>query len=331
MNLFLDVFQFFGSILGYILWAALYLVNNFGIAIILFTIFIKLILFPFSVKQQKSMANNMRLQKKQKELREQYGNNKQKFNEEMQKLYEKEGVSPTGGCMTMIVPMLILLGIFYSVAYPLTNTLHIDAAKINEALSYITTIPGLSVTANSVYAQIELVRIFPSIADSSTITSIFSQADIANIINFSGSFSFLGMDLLTSPSSLGFFSWYMLVPVLCFVSSVGAQIVTMRINGNMGQMQGCMKIMVFVFPLFSAYIAYTVPAAVGFYWIMSSVISLLQSVVMGKFFNPVSLIAREEAQHVALLEMNEAHVPRIYAPRGSSDSEGKKNHKKKKK
>lgn len=324
----MEIFGFFGSILGYVLWAAWYFVNNFGIAIILFTIVIKLILFPFTLKQQKSMANNARMQKKQRELKEKYGTNKQKLNEEMQKLYEREGVSMTGGCVTSIIPMIIMLGIFYAVAYPLTNTLHLNADSVNQAMSYMNTIPGLNATTNTIYGQIELVRIFPNIADSDFITNLFSQADIANIVKFSGSFNFLGMDLLATPSTFGIFSWYSLVPVMCFVSSVGAQFITMKMSGSMQQQMGCMKVMVFVLPLFSAYIAYTVPAAVGFYWIMSSIISLIQGVVMGKFFNPVSVVAKAEAQHVALLELREANTPRVYAP--SSTNKGITAKKKKK-
>ena len=87
----MQIFGFLGSILGYVLWAAFYVFQNFGLAIIVFTLVIKLILFPFSVKQQKSMAGTARLQKKQKELQEKYANNKQKLQEETSKLYEKEG------------------------------------------------------------------------------------------------------------------------------------------------------------------------------------------------------------------------------------------------
>ena len=91
--------QIFGSIgwlLGYILWGAFFIFKNFGIAIIVFTIIVKAALFPFTLKQQKSMAGSARMAKKQKELREKYGNNRQKLQEEMNKLYEKEGVKPTG-------------------------------------------------------------------------------------------------------------------------------------------------------------------------------------------------------------------------------------------
>lgn len=94
-----NIFGFFGSILGYVLWAAFYFLKDFGLSIVVFTIVIRLILFPFTVKQQKSMAGTMRLQRKQKELQEKYANNKVKLQEEMNKLYEKEGVKPMGGCL----------------------------------------------------------------------------------------------------------------------------------------------------------------------------------------------------------------------------------------
>ena len=90
----MEIFNFFGSIFGYLLWAAYYLVNNFGIAIIIFTLVFKIVLFPSSVKQQKSMAANSKLQARQRALQEKYGNDKQKYNEELQKLYEKENFSP---------------------------------------------------------------------------------------------------------------------------------------------------------------------------------------------------------------------------------------------
>ena len=119
----MTIFNFFGSIFGYVLWPIFYVVQNYGIAIIIFAILAKIVLFPFSIKQQKAMANNARLQKKQKEIQEKYKNNKVKANEEMQKLYQKEGVNPSSGCLTSIVPMLVMLGIFYSISSPLTNTL----------------------------------------------------------------------------------------------------------------------------------------------------------------------------------------------------------------
>ncbi len=327
----MQIFGFFGSIMGYLLWALFYVFQNFGVSIIIFTIIIKFVLFPFSIKQQKSMANTARLQKKQKEIREKYANNKQKANEEIQKLYQKEGVSPTGGCLTSIVPMFIMLGIFYCVAYPLTNTLHIGQDIVTNATNYINTIPGFSVhsaaATGATYQEINLVR---SLADSKELIGmLFNAGDAANIEMFVNGFNFCGFNLLISPSSQGFMSIYILIPVLCFVTSVATSLITMKINGNSQTQQGCMKIMFIGLPLFSAWIAFSVPAAVGFYWICNSVFSLVQSIIMGKFYGPINLTAKGEAQHIALLEQQEAlvkyePVPAVY----QTDSKNTKKNKK---
>ena len=306
--------QIFGSIgwlLGFILWGAFYIFKNFGIAIIVFTIVVKAALFPFSLKQQKSMAGSARLSKKQKELREKYGNNREKLQEEMNKLYEKEG--------TTIIPMIILLGIFYAVAYPLTNTLHIDGAKVGEALSFANAIPGYTHTVgNATYQEISLLRIFPQIQGYLLNEGVFNAAEIASINEFANGFTIFGnVDLLIVPNQLGFWSWYLLFPVLCFVSNVGSSFIMQKINSQNQamQQQGCMKAMIYLLPLFSAWIAYSVPAAMSFYWIMSALIQLVQSIIIGKLFSPAHVIANSEARHAALMFEQEARIPAVYAPR----------------
>lgn len=324
------IFNLLGSGLGYILWAAFYVLQNFGLAIIAFTIIVKLVIFPFSVKQQKSMAGTARLSKKQRELQEKYGNNRQLLQEEMSKLYEKEGVKPMGGCLTSIIPMIILFGIFYAVAYPLTNTLHINADSVNQAVNYMSTIPGYVTNANPTYQQIALMKIFPNIVNTETIQSLFTTADIDKIHMFSNSFGLFGFDLLSVPADKGFWSWYLVFPVFCFLSNVGSQFIMQKVNDtNMGQQQGCMKIMLYVLPLFSAYIAYSVPCALAFYWIISAVISLVQSVVLAKIFSPAQLTANGEARHAALLFENEAKVKYVYAPRETAGISGTNKKKKK--
>ena len=121
----MDIFNWFGSILGYLLWFIYEIVPNYGIAILLFTLIIKILMFPFSVKQQKSMASQTKVQKKVKELQKIYANDRMKLQMETQKLYEKEGVSMTGGCLPMLIPFPIMFGLYYSVLYPLRNALHI--------------------------------------------------------------------------------------------------------------------------------------------------------------------------------------------------------------
>ena len=103
----MQIFSWIGNVFGYLLWFFYEFTKNYGVSIILFTIVLKIIMFPFSIKQQKSMAKNTRLQGKQKEIQKKYGDNKQKMSEEMQKLYQQEGVNPMGGCLTSIIPLII--------------------------------------------------------------------------------------------------------------------------------------------------------------------------------------------------------------------------------
>ena len=163
----MQILNFFGGLLGYILWFFYIIVRNYGVAIILFTVVVKCLLFPFSIKQQKSMAAQSKMAAKQKELQARYGNDKMKYNEELQKLYEKEGISPMGGCLTTLLPFPIMLGLYYSVVFPLRNVLHLPSESVDQALALLQRIPGVGVnfSANSFYNEIELVKHFDSLKD----------------------------------------------------------------------------------------------------------------------------------------------------------------------
>lgn len=301
------IFNIIGGIFGYILWGAFYLVNNYGIAIILFTIAIKLLLLPFSIKQQKSMAANARLQVKQREIMDRYKNDRVKANEEVQKLMAKENVSPTSGCFPMIAPMIVMFGVYYSVRYPLTNTLHIAAEKVSAAMNSIATLPGIGAGINSQYGEISIFRYFnflqKYLVDQNG-SPLFSQNEVDSINHFAGGFNFCGLDLLATPNQSSFSSMMWLIPVLCFVTSVISMLVMQKLNGT--KMQGCMVLMVVLMPLFSAWIAYTVPGAVGFYWIASTILGFVQSLIMYIFYSPSIIEARAEASRVILRREQEA-------------------------
>ena len=154
-----QIFNYVGWAFGYVLWALFFIFKNFGVSIFFFTIITRLLMFPTSVKQQKSMAANSRLQAKQRELKEKYGNNKQKYNEEVQKLYAKEGASPFGGCLTSLVPMFIMLGIYYSVVRPLSNVIHIASDKMTDLITLINGIPGVNVSTSNIYHEMDILRL----------------------------------------------------------------------------------------------------------------------------------------------------------------------------
>ncbi len=306
------VFNFIGSIFGYVLWAIFWVFQNFGIAIIVFTLIFRAILFPSSIKQQRSMAANASLQAKQKEIREKYANNKAKQNEEIQKLYEKEGVSPMSGCATSLFPMFIMLGIYYSVVRPLSNVIHLSA----DAINHINMIPGVYTTQNNIYSEIGALRLFTNPANVDLLINHGLPAnEIHSIHNLAGGFNFLGLDLLAIPKDTGFTSPIIIIPILCLVTSLGSQILTMKMQGNpMQGQQGCTKYMLLLLPLLTVYISYIVPGAVGFYWVWSTIFGFVQTLLINKFFSAAHMNALSQAQHVALLEQKEAKVPYDYQP-----------------
>jgi YidC/Oxa1 family membrane protein insertase len=311
----MDIFNVFGSVLGYLLWFFYNnVIQNYGIAIILFTVTLKILMFPFSVKQQKSMAMTSKMALKQKELQKKYGNDKAKLQEETQKLYEKEGVNPAGGCVTMFVPLLILMGLFYTVQNPLANALHLSGEGVTKAVEMLKMIPGVGATFNAQYSQIEIIKHFETLRPHLT---MFSGDEMAKITSFSHGFQFLGLNLLDTPSDPAnifgtlFRTNLWIIPVLCLVSSVLTQFFMNKFQPGMQQQQGCMKAMLYGMPLFSAWIACTMPAAVGFYWIISTVTGALQTLILTFWFSPADLNAKAEGQRIALLEQEEASVKMI--------------------
>lgn len=306
-----QIFNFFGSIFGYILWWFYLLIPNYGVAIILFTILFKVLLFPFSVKQQRSMAASSKMQAKMAELQKRYKDDKQRLSIETQKLYEKEGVDPTGGCSTMILPFLVMFGLYYTVLNPLSNALHLSAGAITKVTDMLNHVPGLGTLFNVRYTQIEIVKNYGALKPFLT---MFSGGEIARLESFSHGFRFLGLDLLGTPTNgtniFGtlFQTNLWIIPVLCLVSSLITQYFTMKMQPGMQQQQGCMKFMFYFMALISAWFACTVPAAVGFYWIISTVAGFVQTVVLNKWYGPDRLNAEAEARRVARREMEEASV-----------------------
>lgn len=307
-----QIFNFFGSILGYLLWFFYVQVKNYGVAIILFTLVVKLLMFPFSIKTQRSMAASSRLSVKMKELQKKYEKDKQKLQTETAKLYEKEGVSPMGGCSTMFVPFLIMFGLYNTVLYPLANALHLSSEGIQKAVDLLGRVPGLSASFNQSYAQIEVIKRF---ADLRPYLTMFGAQEMARLESFSHGFMFLGLNLLDTPCDPGnlfgtlFRSNLWLIPVGNLVFAYITQYFTMKMQpGAQQQQQGCMKVMLYVFPIMPAYFAAVMPAAVGFYYIISSLLGFLQTLALNIWYAPDDLNAQAEARRIALLEQEEAAV-----------------------
>ena len=274
------------------------LTNSYGMAIILFTVVLKLIMLPFQVKSKKSMMRMNRMNGKIQEIQKKYANNQIKMQEEMQKLYEEEGVNPMSGCLWSFLPLPILLALYSIMRQPITHLMMLSNDVVQELVQKVSALgmdmstiiqmkDGAAVVKDGVtqlmpYGQINLVKAitehYPEVA-----------AGVDGWIDLD--FNFIGLDLAATPSTVfsGFtFSWatigLILIPILAGAFQLFMSMYTMK---SQPQQEGAasMKGMMYMMPLMSVYIGFIMPAALGIYWIAQSVFSLIQEVVMTKFFS----------------------------------------------
>lgn len=317
------LFNFIGEIFGYVLMFFNNIFGNFGVAIIAFTVFTRLLMFPLTINQQKSMAGMQRLQPKMKELQERYGNDKQRYNEEVQKLYEREGQSPTGGCLPMLIQLPIFYGLYRAICMPITCTLHQNLTEgvLAEAVARIKTLSDVyTSTTSSYYSQINVIEAVRNIGGNyAKYGFTAAEADaLAPIYELSKGFNFLGIDLL---SIAKFWNPAIILTFVVFIASAGGMFLSNKINGtaNQPQMNGCSPNMMGVsMGLMSAWISLSVPSAMALYWTCSSLIAPLQSWVVHKYYNAAILNARAEAQRLAKIALEEDEVIRsVNATKGS--------------
>ena len=307
------LFNFIGSIFGYALYFFNSICGNFGVSIILFTLFTRLLLFPLTIKQQKSMAGMQRLQPKMKELQDKYGNDKARYNEEVQKLYEREGQSPAGGCLPMLIQIPIFYGLYRAICMPLTCTLHLDMTESTLA-SAITRIKSLSdvytPATSTFYSQINVIEAVRNIGTEYAKYGFSSaEADkLQPIYELSQQFNFLGIDLL---SIAKFWNPAIILTFVVFFASAGGMMFTNKLTGaaSQTQMNGCSPNMMGIgMGLMSAWISLSVPSAMALYWTCSSLFAPAQSWVVNKYYNAAILNAKSEAQRLAKIKLEEESV-----------------------
>ena len=317
------LFNFIGSIFGYVLYFFNSISGNFGVSIILFTLFTRLLMFPLTIKQQKSMAGMQRLQPKMKELQEKYGNDKARYNEEVTKLYQKEGQSPAGGCLPMFIQLPIFYGLYRAICMPLTCTLHLNLtenAVLSSAIARIKTLSDVyTSTSSSFYSQINVIDAVRNIGGNYAKYGFTSSevAELQPIYELSKQFNFLGIDLL---SIAKFWNPAIILTFVVFFASAGGMLLTNKLTGavNQSQMQGCSPNMMGIsMGLMSAWISLSVPSAMALYWTCSSLFAPAQSWVVNKYYNAAILNAKSEAQRLAKIKLEEESViSATYARKG---------------
>ena len=182
------MFQFFANIFGYVLNFIYEFVNNYGLAMIIFTIVIKLVMLPLSIKQQKTLKKNMKLQEKMKVIQFKYKNDPEKLNKEMMKLYKDENMSPFSGCLSAILQIILLFSMFYMVRSPLTYMKKVDTDTLN---SYAEQLQQDGKSVSAAYPEIDIIREYDYLQE--------KNKDDEKIKELSLNMNFLGLDLSKIP------------------------------------------------------------------------------------------------------------------------------------
>ena len=279
------VIAFLAGIFGYLLNLIYGVVNNYGLAIILFTIAVQIILLPFSIKQQKTMIKNNKIQAKVKELQEKYKNDQVRLGQETMDLYKAEKMSPCSGCLGSILQLILFVSIFYLVRQPLTYMERLDADKINQYVE------KYQISQQSNYKEIDIIR----------------EAKKAGDDSISIDMNFLGIDLSNVPSRNWGDPTVYIIPGLYVISSI----ISMRITMNAGKKKltkeekeeeerkkreqkalikadddddfDTVEAMMFMMPIMAVSVALVAPLGLALYWLINNISSTIQRMIINRF------------------------------------------------
>ena len=289
---------FISEIFGYVLNFLYGIFNNYGIAIIVFSVLLRIILIPITIKQQKALKKNAKLQKEMKEIQEKYRSNPERLNQETIELYKREKMGPFSGCLSGILQIVIILSVFWLVSKPLTYMKKINPEIIEKYAQELK-----EDGTNSSYTEIAIIN-------------KNAAEDPEVYINM----EFLGLDLSKVPTqSLDDYKVY-IIPILYVISSIiSIKLTTKMSNKNnikkekkllceandknnikeekqpdeMEMMQQMNNNMSYMMPIMSVLIAIIAPLGLALYWFISNVLMIIERLIIDKFINQKEEIENE--------------------------------------
>ncbi len=328
---------------GWLLAQLYHLTNNYGVAMILFAILVQLILMPINAKSKKSMMKMSRLTPRIQDIQARYANDPQKQNEMMQKLYQDEGVSMGGGCVWSLIPMLILFPLFAVIRQPITYILLESEEITSQIISVIKTAAPDIFSSNSYYDQVIAAQAIPQFANElrAAIPGI-SEFALAGI-----NFNFLGINLGMIPqfnvfSASWVWDWAHIGAFLIPMVSAGSQVLQMWISqktndsvitdekgvqdketAKNSQQNQSMKVMMWMMPLMSLWIGFTVAAGLSLYWFVGGVVRMISDPIMTnhyrKIYDAEDAVRLQKAMEEDRIE---AEKERIRAERRAANPDG---------
>ena len=336
---------------GYLLDWLYQLTKGYGWALILFSIIVKLVLMPTTVKSKRSSMKMSRLTPKLQYIQKKYENDPQKQNEAMQALYKEEGVSMGGGCLWSLLPLFILMPLYAVIRQPITYILH-ESAEVATALTEAVKLakPEVFTGIQEFYHQmVAAAHLSPEIA--ATVEGVSDLARVSQPLQF----DFVGIDLSAVPQYNIFadtwkWEWAYIGAFLLPVLSAGVQLLTMLISqktnnslvtnekgvqdkeaAKSSQAAQSTKIMMYMFPIMTIFIGFSMPAAMSLYWLIQSVVSTVLDTLLTKKlrkeYDAEDAIRLQKAMEEELAELEKERVRaerRAANPDGITENTSKK-------
>ena len=327
---------------GFILKVLYDLTTNYGVAIILFSILVKLVLLPMNAKGKKSMMKMSRLTPDIERIKKKYPDDTNKQQQLTQELYKKEGVSTCSGCLWSFIPLLILFPLYTVIRQPIEYMLGETAENAAAIVDVIKTAAPELFGKNDFYAEMIAARHIPDFVEQiRAVLPEISEATLAGV-----NFDFLGIDLGRQPS-INFFAWeafdwanigLFLLPVLSAASSVLSMLISNKQNDSVvtnekgiqdkeaaknSQQNQTAKTMMWMMPIMSLWIGFTVPAALSVYWLISGVLGTIADTFMTKHYRKI--YDAEDAVRLKKYmeeEAIEAEKERVRAEKRAANPEG---------
>ena len=329
---------------GWLLGQLYHLLDNYGLAMIVFAVIVQLVLLPITMKSKKSMMKMSRLQPKMQEIQRKYANDQQKQNEAMQQLQKEEGATMgCGGCLWSFVPMLILLPLFTVIRQPMVYILGESAENVEQIIKIVKELEPSLFGSNNYYDQVTAAQAISKYATQIAAAIPGISADTLAGINF----DFLGGINLGAIPSFNVFKWEVwnwatigafLIPVVSAGSQVLQMFLSQKANDSVitndkgvqdketaekSQTAQQSKMMMWMMPLMSLWVGFTVPAALSLYWFVGGVVRMVEDHILTKHYRKV--YDAEDAvrlQRAMEQEAIEAEKERLRAEKRAANPDG---------
>lgn len=265
--------------------------RNYGFAIILFTVIVRLALLPLTIKQYRSTAKMQEIQPKIQEIQKRYKNDKEKLNEELMKVYQENNVNPAGGCLPLLIQMPIILALYWVIVQPLKFMLGKTAEQITALVDFAT--KALAPAQMGPQKELATLIFFNEHYQKfkempQQVANILKPEELINM-------NFLGLNLgkipKFSPSVLfgpeaSTYLPLLIIPIVAVITTyISAKLTMPRNNDNSkGQSQGAAMTssMMYVGPLMTLLFAFQLPAGVSLYWTAGYVVQIFQQLYINK-------------------------------------------------